>query len=517
MYRIRNITAENFMGYRNIDLTFPDEKVTILHGRNGCGKTTLLRIINALLSLNDDFLREEGISKVGILFKRVEEDEEEYEEWLDEEDEEDEELLEEDEEYEELLEEDEEEYEEWLEEDEEEYEELLEEDEDVEYKKLLEDEEYVWLEAEYQEEEEKYSWSTTAGDYQEFLFNLSSIVFGVNRAVTANTNTKVGIGDIQRFLRRENLRLVDDKRSIIPQQMPLIEELADYINAQIKMRQRRISRRKYNIGSYQEQHVMIDNFSMDHVEISLMEKYSIEKRQISQRVQTALFETLASVVENQYPLAGDITQLPKDFEKKLKRYHENLMEILVGLEVNELRNKIIAILEEYRVDFDVQDLFEGKEVVANLINNMIEELEKDEELFNTVSQLVDEFNNHLGEGKQLHIDDTGVKVITPNSEHGIERLSSGERHLLSFLTLLIVEGSDRGIVMIDEPEISLHLEWQSNLLHLFTRFSSGSQIIVATHSPAIAEYSSKCLVKLGGEDKYEINQKDEDNSRNIKN
>ncbi|MOA51157.1 hypothetical protein D3C78_1742670 [compost metagenome] len=53
--------------------------------------------------------------------------------------------------------------------------------------------------------------------------------------------------------------------------------------------------------------------------------------------------------------------------------------------------------------------------------------------------------------------------------------------------------------MIDEPEISLHLDWQSKLIAILARFVPDAQIIVATHSPAIAEYGTKNLMEL----KYE--------------
>ena len=80
--------------------------------------------------------------------------------------------------------------------------------------------------------------------------------------------------------------------------------------------------------------------------------------------------------------------------------------------------------------------------------------------------------------------------------HGLDELSSGERHLLSFLTLFLIICRGRDFYLIDEPEISLSMKWQRELLPLLSELSPNSQIIVATHSPSIANRNSDYLVEL---------------------
>ena len=38
---------------------------------------------------------------------------------------------------------------------------------------------------------------------------------------------------------------------------------------------------------------------------------------------------------------------------------------------------------------------------------------------------------------------------------------------------------------MDEPEISLHVEWQQQLISLIRRLNPNVQIILTTHSPAL--------------------------------
>ena len=73
-------------------------------------------------------------------------------------------------------------------------------------------------------------------------------------------------------------------------------------------------------------------------------------------------------------------------------------------------------------------------------------------------------------------------------------LSSGEKQLLiQFLELLLQES--RTVTFIaDEPEISLHVSWQENLLKAIRNLNKNAQLIIATHSPDIvADFRDKVL------------------------
>lgn len=66
-------------------------------------------------------------------------------------------------------------------------------------------------------------------------------------------------------------------------------------------------------------------------------------------------------------------------------------------------------------------------------------------------------------------------------------LSSGEQHLVALFTLLLFSASPRSLVLIDEPEISLHAAWKHAFLADITRVAeiSNLQVIMATHSAGI--------------------------------
>jgi len=86
---------------------------------------------------------------------------------------------------------------------------------------------------------------------------------------------------------------------------------------------------------------------------------------------------------------------------------------------------------------------------------------------------------------ELRYDD---KYITKS----FSSLSSGERQITTIF-YAISQLKPQGIVLIDEPEISLHLDWQRKILRSISQIFETEQIIACTHSPAI-----------GGD--YEINE-----------
>ena len=65
------------------------------------------------------------------------------------------------------------------------------------------------------------------------------------------------------------------------------------------------------------------------------------------------------------------------------------------------------------------------------------------------------------------------------------QLSSGERQVIYILLKVAIATRNNAFILMDEPEISLHLSWQEKLLTQIRKINPNSQIIIVTHSPAI--------------------------------
>lgn len=65
------------------------------------------------------------------------------------------------------------------------------------------------------------------------------------------------------------------------------------------------------------------------------------------------------------------------------------------------------------------------------------------------------------------------------------QLSSGEKQMLIILLTVLVQNRQPYTLFMDEPEISLHVEWQQRLIGLIRDLNPNAQIILTTHSPAV--------------------------------
>ena len=83
----------------------------------------------------------------------------------------------------------------------------------------------------------------------------------------------------------------------------------------------------------------------------------------------------------------------------------------------------------------------------------------------------------LGEGTY------GITLEEVKGAISSDKLSAGEKQMLSFLCYNAF--SDNAAIFIDEPELSLHLDWQGLLLPTLLDQATGNQFFVATHSPFI--------------------------------
>ena len=89
---------------------------------------------------------------------------------------------------------------------------------------------------------------------------------------------------------------------------------------------------------------------------------------------------------------------------------------------------------------------------------------------------------------------TGKKIVRTENEIRFSQigetlvpyqLSSGEKQMLAILLTVLVEDNLPYVLFMDEPEVSLHVEWQERLIELILSLNPNVQIILTTHSPAL--------------------------------
>lgn len=412
-----------------LKVSFSDYNISVMYGENGCGKTTILRLINAFLDQNDSVFSKEKVLWMSMTFqadnieKKV----------------------------------------------------LVEKKERIE---TIKDEEGNLLE----QRSMVYDWT----DYRNSaLSEMSSILFGVNRGITNNSH--ISEEEIYNsILSSRYSEKFNNNRDLMT--------FCHSLSRDLDMNQRRRRGRKIKSSLDLSSPVLdIDSVSMDVIEELLTERYRRAKWISNEKVQKALFDTLADACDS----LDDIKITEPDYHKLLLMNKDRLILALSSGSTNTLSKRIVEILKNVDECGSVSENGENP-LLKKLIVNMSNELNKESEYIQAVNRLEEIFNEYIDPEKYLEITEEGVIVKFHSSKetHKIDALSSGERHLLVLLTIFVIEGDRRHLFMVDEPEISLNMVWQRKLLPLLSELAPNAEIIVASHSPSIAKANSNYLVEL---------------------
>ncbi len=102
-------------------------------------------------------------------------------------------------------------------------------------------------------------------------------------------------------------------------------------------------------------------------------------------------------------------------------------------------------------------------------------------LFGFIDEIFSETN------KKINIDpETNEVYFRRNGSHiALEQLSSGEKQILIILFTVFLMEEQPYILLMDEPDISLHISWQQKLIDIIHELNPNCQLILSTHSPSI--------------------------------
>ncbi len=135
--------------------------------------------------------------------------------------------------------------------------------------------------------------------------------------------------------------------------------------------------------------------------------------------------------------------------------------------------------------------------ISQTINNYVINLERESSKLSSEERKKDSMKkfNKIFEGVDFYTRFSGVKyesgVFNPEfmNVNGqkvfIRDLSDGEQRIYLSAVEMMRRNYDNKIILMDEPEISLHPAWQQKIMQIYSRIGKNNQFIVATHSPQI--------------------------------
>lgn len=241
-----------------------------------------------------------------------------------------------------------------------------------------------------------------------------------------------------------------------------------------------------------EHHLRPDAPSDEERPLPVVEKYA---RELRDRMRDQLSVYAAESRRQEKNLPGQIVHAMQS-ESERRDSTEQLWDEVEQLreEVRKLADSLarVGLFQEEDPEQQVSDyprdepliLLAVREVyrVTKVRLERLTELRSDLELFSS-------FLNERFANKQILLSpDAGIEVELP-SEEGISpsKLSSGEQQLLALAYELLFETEPMSVVLLDEPELSLHVAWLKGLLEAFLEMGRSRQLqfVIATHAPAV--------------------------------
>lgn len=201
--------------------------------------------------------------------------------------------------------------------------------------------------------------------------------------------------------------------------------------------------------------IKFSTFDMELKNKQFLNTKDSENEEIKTELDLILYKLINDFKLYQLKIKNILEEENKSIEDEIKKLSSSSSSSDKELSLlKELVNK-----KENRKESIYENILNFKEILSNLFQDTNKSIDIDE-------------NNSI----VFRIKD---KKILPYN------LSSGEKQILSILLTVLLTEENFCYLIMDEPEISLHVEWQSEFIDNLKKLNKNMQIIIATHSPAI--------------------------------
>ncbi len=254
--------------------------------------------------------------------------------------------------------------------------------------------------------------------------------------------------------------------------VPMIDRRIDKLANDLKLYQLSLAEQEKEVSSGFQKEVlasMLFNKNFDVLDIAEAAKTELskEKSQLTNayRELEAWDDTVSSKIDDHFKALNNSVESVKRLVKQAKEEREGT----IGLNTEELLPLPLLKRTRHIIDLSLAAEKQKQEISAPITDFL---------------KIACEFMDD----KQLAIDSSSGALTVSKDDRKIPllELSSGEKQLLILLIETLLQENRFFIFLADEPEISLHIEWQEKVISSVRKLNPSSQIIVATHSPEIA-------------------------------
>lgn len=209
-------------------------------------------------------------------------------------------------------------------------------------------------------------------------------------------------------------------------------------------------------------------------------KYSSEANILDSSYPNRLFKTEKGITKDEYEMS--LESMNKKFEKLNKYNISDIKRLGEQVEFLEEHSKALKIyFDDFEKKYEVfEDFIDQLDLFTEIINSRLK---------------FKEIRISREDGIAVYKSNTSKK----NERLHLEQLSSGEKQEIILFYELIFESEKNIHLLIDEPEISLHIEWQLKFMDDLLRIAEKKKfkVTVATHSPQIINNHWDIQIDLG--------------------
>ena len=282
-----------------------------------------------------------------------------------------------------------------------------------------------------------------------------------------------------------------------------------------------IIKHKSSVSDKKNLEEIISQTKIFFIETQRLLDFNFNERENARRIEKEfILNKIETVKIYSYELSQLIQEAHYYYSKLSEELELSLGKRLMGKEIQTFSDiqelkKENKMLEDRRNELRRVGLFEGipdytvipdtiddltKAVLSVNIQDMKNKITIFDDLYNKLNLFIDILNNRRFSYKKISIDSKrGFVFIDINGKelYGAD-LSSGEQHEIVMLYELLFKVKENSLVLIDEPEISLHIIWQKNFLDDLAEIVKirNFDILIATHSPSIINGNWDITVEL---------------------
>lgn len=171
-------------------------------------------------------------------------------------------------------------------------------------------------------------------------------------------------------------------------------------------------------------------------------------------------------------------------EDKESKDHIIYLPSIDNIAMRDKRKTATALSQD--LDYYIYDMKTG----PSLMSLRMSMIDSSEDVQTELKSQIADFQNAVNRlfaltHKRIEIEGSKFSVITEKEKLPVGALSSGEMQMLLILLRVFLLNGREAVVLIDEPENSLDIDWQFELVNLLVRFNPNAQFFITTHSPAL--------------------------------